>query len=640
MPEAVIYVAGQIAIAVTDFLLAVGVPFEVALAIGQASVYVAEALIYAGLAYATAPQIPRPESGKQDFRQAVASRRRGYGDSVRIAGPDAFYESVKGKAYVVQALHHGRITGINRWYLHDDEVTLGTGLGVLPEYVDIYPDGRYGTNKIKIQHRLGLDTETAYADVVAAFPALWTTDHRGDRVASACMVSEKAKDTLQAKVHPNGLEVFSADASLSPVWDWRAGGQDLGDDTTWVVSNNIFVNLRDYLCGSPDDGCMGEDYTRRVLPSLDYWTDAAADCDDPTATTTGTEPRYEMRGFYEFTNHPADIIGEMLKCCDGNMMEAGDGSLLVRSGRYYEPEIVFDDRHITDYTIRRFQPDEDVTNELLITYCDRTLSHTMVECDPWRDEADIAAREIERSDGLELRWVQSFSQARRLAKREIWRRLAPARGTFTTNLYGLRGIGERYVRIQISEIPALNDIPVEITRLEIDLAAKKLVYTYIQANPDIDAWDPATEEGSTAGGVRPGAGAEDVPFINDQVVTFSLSGGGIYVARAQLFLDDPGRDDLRYVVQWKVSGATSWTTDPAQDGAIDADSPSRGLYVLTAIIPTDRMVDCRAAYRFGDGSLSEWSNTVTVNTNDDGTGSGGITPGGPGGGGGGGGEIP
>ena len=70
--------------------------------------------------------LPTPDSGHQALRQTIPSRITGYGTQVRLAGFYVFFEEDSGISYDVVAFHHGLISSIDGYYLHDDVVD---GLG-------------------------------------------------------------------------------------------------------------------------------------------------------------------------------------------------------------------------------------------------------------------------------------------------------------------------------------------------------------------------------------------------------------------------------------------------------------------------------------------------------------------------------
>jgi hypothetical protein len=68
-----------------------------------------------------------------------------------------------------------------------------------------------------------------------------------------------------------------------------------------------------------------------------------------------------------------------------------------------------------------------------------------------------------RSNELYLQWVPSAPQALTVARSLLARSTQALRGTVTCNLSGLGVLAERYVTLQISELPDLTDTIVEIT---------------------------------------------------------------------------------------------------------------------------------------------------------------------------------
>ncbi len=81
-------------------------------------------------------------------------------------------------------------------YLHNKAVTLD-GSGVVT--------GGVSVGYVKILTRLGLDAETAYADVVSNFPTIWTNDHRGDGLATIRMSAATTGQKEYMSVYPNQM---------------------------------------------------------------------------------------------------------------------------------------------------------------------------------------------------------------------------------------------------------------------------------------------------------------------------------------------------------------------------------------------------------------------------------------------------
>lgn len=83
----------------------------------------------------------------------------------------------------------------------------------------------------------------------------------------------------------------------------------------------------------------------------------------------------------------------------------------------------------------------------------------------------------------------------RLAKRKMSRLSAIRRGQVRTTIYGLNGLGRRYIRVRNPEHPGMVDVVCEVMNVSIDFARAQVVFDVIQADVNIDDWDPAEEEG-------------------------------------------------------------------------------------------------------------------------------------------------
>jgi hypothetical protein len=155
------------------------------------------------------------------------------------------------------------------------------------------------------------------------------------------------------------------------------------------------------------------------------------------------------------------------------------------------------EKHILAFGVSYGQPDEQTVNQLDITFTDPAQNYAEVQTETWRDEDAISVSGVVRSQPLSLTWVQSNSQARRLASRAI-QRLNPAMsGSFTTTLYGLAAIGERWVALKYPFVSGLQDCVVEIQPSpEIDLMNGRVTFNFNLIGNDIEAYDPETDEGT------------------------------------------------------------------------------------------------------------------------------------------------
>lgn len=497
-----------------------------------------------GLSYALAPPAPKqpkPADSLLSIRQPNPVRQGGYGRD-RVAGSYMLYHSALvlglGLSFDVVALVGGEICRYQQFYLNDDAVAL-SGSTVIGG-----SDGRYGSGNITIQSRLGLATETAYSDFVSALPGIWTSNHRGDGIASMALRCNQSSDIEHwTAFYPNGLPAPSAVCDLYPIWDPRDPAQDPDNPASWIaapayspsttyaagarvtmdrapfysyaggnvgnqpdlnphkwcaVLQNPILQIINFL--TDQDHGMGLDRGILITPGLAALKAKADLCDALVANAAGgQEPRYSSCGKFNFDDDPADILGAMLATCDGWMTEDGDGTLVIEVGVYSAPTVTLASQHIVGFSINYGIADEQVINELTLEFNSPAHGYKSVAGDPWRNEADISQRGIVRPQSLSLKWVQRHSQARRLSKRAMARLAAP-RGTVTTTLYGLRALGQRWVSLAYPFLPetgtAAAPVVVELSRGSINFLAATVSFDWTLVDPaTIDAWDPDTEEG-------------------------------------------------------------------------------------------------------------------------------------------------
>ena len=116
------------------------------------------------------PKTPKPEDVQNIIRSSISPRVRHSGRG-KVGGTAAFRDSKDGTFYEVIATGHGELAEIEEIWVDDTAVDIdGTGLVTAPENL---------AGKLRIQYRMGLPTETSYADLTAVIPE-WTADHRGD----------------------------------------------------------------------------------------------------------------------------------------------------------------------------------------------------------------------------------------------------------------------------------------------------------------------------------------------------------------------------------------------------------------------------------------------------------------------------
>lgn len=431
-----------------------------------------------GLSAVARAQLPDPEGQKIPRRQSRPVRVAAVGGPSRMSGAFMLRESVGNRYGAVLAVADGPFHGADGYpkvYVHDDLVTRN-GAG----WVQGMAGERYGTGDLlRIQTRKGLPTETHYGMLTPDFGGYWPTTARGDGVLSVGIWAQHRSRESFARHFPNGEPMVSI-VDIPLVCDWRAGG-DPDDPATWGISWNPIVWLVHVEVQR-----HGRSWARSIAPVLDALTAEADYCDEVVTRNGVEEYRYRCAGNYPVNTQPQTVRESLLATCDGWMCLDGQGRLVVKAGRYDEPTVTLTAEHIIGYSWRSFQTDEEAVNALVVSFVDPAADYTEVEAGTLRDEADIAARGVERSEPLQLLWCPSGTQGMDLAARKMSRLGARRRGTLRTTIHGLFAVGHRYVRVRNPELQSMADVVVEVIDIEMDLSAGQILFAVIQADPSID----------------------------------------------------------------------------------------------------------------------------------------------------------
>lgn len=567
---------------------------------------------------------PKPDTQSTSIKQPRPPRVSAYGVS-KLSMAYALYETgTNGHAVDVGAIHDGRMDGVVQLYLNDDRVT------VAGAYVQPGEDGRYGSDNIRLMYTDGSAPGMWFNQVGAIVPD-WTSNHRGDSVVMLAMIAKNVKQENFLKFYPNGAPQASMAARWQRCPDLHAANPL--DEGGWTWTENPIRQLAHYMlvreCPRPIVPATDPTYAAslaalrlaywnaKIGPALASWRTAQDVCDEPVALKAGgTEPRYRSCVSHSHTDSHKQVRGALLATCDGWMAPRADGAYVVYAGRLYEPTITIGPEQITSFEWNGVGVDDDkAINEFVCSYVSAEHDYASVETDAWTDEDDIAQRGQLLSTTLDMA-VPSHGQVRRLAKREMARRNAVRRGTITTNVQGRSIRGQRYIRLQlvVAGKTFING-PVEITGLTRNLEGGGVTFTWVEVSPNIDSWNPATEEGNPAAtGDRVAGEPLATPTITSAVADYSQvsdNGSGV---RVTIVAAGINREDVTWYARWRKSGDSAWSTDSYPD--ID-DGPS--VTLLTDFVPTNATVEVEVAYAVGDGRISAWSTPATVSSATDAT---------------------
>jgi hypothetical protein len=567
------------------------------------------------------PKLDPPETARSPLKTSIPPRVSAYGQS-RLYGAYVLFENTTYSApdsdafapYAIDvyAVHDGPIDAVVQRYLGDDKITI-TG-----NTVNTLPHNEYFDSKVHWYETLGQTPGTSFAAITGLLGStVWSADHRGDGVVTIGVTWAPVKSELFGERFPEGTAAASIAARWQKVFDWRDVTQHVDDPTTWKWSDNACLHLAHYrlvrekarrTAGSvfPTGAALTDAWNLFFAPTIDYWTEAADVCDEAVALLAGgTEKRYRSCFSHKHTDAHKDVLNAMTACFDGWTSPRADGALIVYAGKYYEPTVSIGPDEIVSYSWQHGIVDEEAINQLDITYISQDHDYNVVDADPWKDSDDILARGALRTQGMDFA-VPSHAQARRLAKRLMSRVMGNNRGIVTTNVAGRAVRGQRYINLRIAEAGAVFfDGVAEITGLTRNVATGGVTFSWVEASANIDAWNPATEEGLPAPvGDRTILIAPTAPAIDSAFMVFDTTG-----ARIQAELSGPSGTDLVWYARWRRVGDPVWNEQQYND----VDS-SAGVTLLTNPVPTSATLEVEVAYKPGTGTLSGWSTAVAVNT--------------------------
>nr|WP_314094235.1 hypothetical protein [uncultured Shinella sp.] len=553
-----------------------------------------------GLNYLLAPKPPKPDDGKQPLTQAIPYRQWVVGRR-RVAGALMLWEAKGSKLYAVQAIAGHKISAVNRYWLHDDEVTLDGSNNVQP-----LADGRYKSNFVQVYKRLGLITETPYAPLVDALSAddVWTSNHRGDGQASLAMVAKSPMAKYFTERFPYGAPRLSVEVDGAYVWDYRID-EDPSNPASWVFSRNAALIMCWHQCFS--EFGHRRDYTRAILPVIDLWKEEADVCDeDVPLSGGGTEKRYLCDGFATAENDPKVGTNAILATCDGWLCERGDGALLFVVGKFREKYCgTLKDRDVTGYQLQHDVLFKDECNRLIpkITY--PATDYTTTDTDFFEDaEAQLTSGRILAQEA-DYGWCTQWRQGRRLGIRD-WRRFQEKmKGSLDVRLSGINAVYNRWVRMETSlGLPSLHGAIIENRRSVLALTKGGFTMDFVKHPENIDDWTPATDEGA-APPIPPKPTIANIPTPVIHSITPKAKSGVVYLV---VSTEDPDHDDLSLSVRYRIKDIGGGTAGEWVEQVFNEVQIVGGfIQVSTNPVPSDQLLEVEAAFITARAKYGNWS---------------------------------
>lgn len=518
------------------------------------------------------PSIPRSSDGKFNFKQNTPAPIISLGRTKH--GSDyVLLEEKSGTAFHVMAWAGHRIQGFVQHWLHDEAVTLSTsasGSGLTgpvtsPAHFD---------SKVRITTRLGANAETAYGAVYSTFPTIWTTDHRGDGIASLLMECDTVAQERYTDVFPQQMPVHTAVGDGALVFDPREESHDPDDPDTWEFSTNLAL-LRLHQLTQPWGGKLS--LSAMYLPD---WAHAADVCDQIVVNRDeGEEPRYHGGLWFRADADPVEVGFKIDQAAELVIYERADGTIGVHAGEYVAPDIRVTENEITEL---RYDANRRAATTVLAVrarFTDPNVQYNTVDAAIWGNPY-ISGDDTQRTKTLSNDTVQSHNHIQRLQKIAYIRANAARvnvtvhylattknvlRRRFIRAHYPSRGLDEAIV--EITGRPKLN-----LRSLTISFEGIVVPATLYDFSPEEEGEPSATPGQITGSGVPVPTGFSVTPatevLVNGQTAVYAIA-SWTHVSDALTYeleyqLSDESEPPITVMSQ---SGRNSVRTIHLRDGA-------------------------------------------------------------------------
>jgi hypothetical protein len=443
-----------------------------------------------------------PQISSFTIRQPIPTRVRAYG-TVKLAGA-LFYEDAIPIQYqpllVGLVFCEGPVSGFRSWYLNDANAGIVGDAGVnlaLP----------WGTI-VSVEGRKGTDTQTVNG--LMAGQRGWSSQRLLGLCYGVMLCAQPTRpDKYFQYFYPNGVPTLRAVIDSSLVYDPRQGDQSWSNPSTWGFSRNPSLQIMDYLTYTRTDS-DGRQIPRGMgLPkariNLASFTTFANICDEQMASsytintldgsvseTSRMEPRYQCDGSYSMDEEPSEVLNRMLATCDGTLYTLSDGTIGIRGGKWNTPTVIIDDNKIISCDLTQGNGKFEKFNQLKISLTATNLDYQLVEGTPW-DNTDDQDENGVLSEELNLPFVQSYSQARRLAK------IVMAKGnpqwrynSLVCRFEVINALGEEFVHVTHSTMGIDEDFIVTGFRVRLENKTVELQLSSISS--DDYSWDATLED--------------------------------------------------------------------------------------------------------------------------------------------------
>lgn len=445
-------------------------------------------------------------------------------------------------------------------------------------------------------------TPPRIAALDAAFPSLWTSDHRlvGTTFTVVCMDAIKLEH--RQKIYrwrgPFGL----GEPAVSVLGDWanaydpRDETQTLGNRATYKKTRNaelIWAWFRTHPFGrnKPESSINWD----RVAEQADI-------CDQDVAGIEGTQKRYEAGVAIVDSKRRVEGEKEILLAMDGQIVFDEDGKSWVRAGHWEAPTLSFSrNRDIMAMSSIEALNGESETHGVIVNYLEPEARFTAQPSAAWLNPLYYDPLTTPKFLTVDILACQNHNQAMRLAKGIGLRSQPRHKIVPTVNLRGLQARHERIIDVQYDNIAFFGAYEIA-TPVELD---GRGMFTGFGAVPvDSSRWTLLPGEEQPKPVVDGSAGTVTFPAITGESVTYS---------DGTIKIDFPAltRDDAYYIAEYiPTSAITGSETDTWTPMAINEVTGVSGT------VPAGVEYTVRYRYVISSGAGPAWEYTVITPTVD------------------------
>ncbi|MGI3128636.1 phage tail protein [Nitratireductor sp. PBL-C9] len=516
----------------------------------------------------------------------------------RLGGVRTFGNTRNRDRYRLTCHAKGPMVAIEEYLLGGREVVVDSDTG----YVSSPPFAKSGDSWVTFKTKTGTGAETAWPELVSAFPTTWSSAHRVRGIAQSLVkyVSPGIYTEKFGQLYNQGEPESAVTARWNVVYDPREAGADKYNDATWVWSMNGPLCAARIMLSYPD----------MTVDSFDWdFIGAEADkADTMVPTLTGTEPRSQCSGVWLSEAKRGDTMKQVLESlgCEVTLSDAG----LVRIGLIDDAptaDMTLTDDHITSYSWRSGPEAAERPNICRISYYSPERGYEMGEIDmtgiAWARVQDEIDRYGEKIHDIELPFCPSASQAQRIARR-LFLQARGDTGVVQTNMAGLALWGRDYANITLSDIEETPVCKIAPPRVDDERGQVDIPFTVWPQELIDSPWNPATMEA---------AAPEQLPNLQYESDLDTPS-----VASTAVVQYPGGAYETRMRFSSVAGGSTAEANYRTYTGGLPdtwqgmTEYSANGQFAYAAANTIGKEAEFRVRWFNGDGEASYFSDVVNV----------------------------